>query len=379
MTTADIKKLIPTLVNGHCSAEELAAFEQWRHTASPEELSEVMDLYYDALDSEDSAVLLSDGFTAGLQQRMRVAMAGGRRPAGISRYVRIAAAVALLLAAGFAGLLFRSPVKVPAAVITPGTDKAILTLADGTQIELGSKRQDSVLQKGTQVIRLDSAIIRYNGTATEKNAFNTLTTPRGAQFQIILPDGSHVWLNAVSSLRYPVAFNNTERTVELTGQAYFEVAPSAWPFTVKTNNTAIQVLGTSFDVMAYAEEGAVKTTLVNGNVMVKNGDARRQLQPGEQAAYDAHSGDFTVSHPVIEEVIAWKEGEFRFNGVSIVAIMRQLSRWYDVDIRYDGPPPTTAFSGTLPKKEQVSQILHALEVTEAAHFTIEGRTIIVRK
>ncbi|WP_178372223.1 FecR family protein [Chitinophaga jiangningensis] len=373
--------MIPLLVKGQQSPQQQQAFEAWLQSAPPEELSEVMDLYYEALDGEDVISFMPADFPAKMHTRIRAAMPAPQQPKRTGRYLRIAAAVALLISAGTATILLT---RKPAAVVTqqiikPGTDKAILTLADGRTIELGSRQNDSVIRAGVQVIQLDSAVISYAGTSGDQHSFNTLTTPRGAQFQVVLPDGSRVWLNAVSALRYPVAFNPHHRTVELTGQAYFDVTPSTTPFIVKTGNTSIEVLGTDFDVMAYAEEGPVTTTLVKGSIAVQSGNSRKQLKPGEQVAYDEKVQDLVLSHPAIEEVIAWKEGEFRFNGVSIIAIMRQLSRWYDVEIRYDGPLPTTAFSGTLSRKENVNQILYALEATEAAHFTIEGNTIVVKK
>ncbi|MBV7531102.1 FecR family protein [Chitinophaga sp. sic0106] len=381
MTITAIKNLIPLLVKGQQSAEQQQAFETWLQLASPEELSEVMDLYYDALDGEDIISFMPADFPANFQNRMRAALPTQRLPKKPTRYLRIAAAVALLLAAGTGVLLLtnKPAPKVAEQVIKPGTDKAILTLADGRKVELGGSQNDSIIQSGVQVIQLNSTVISYAGTSGDQHSFNTLTTPRGAQFQIVLPDGSRVWLNAVSSLRYPVAFSNQHRTVELSGQAYFDVTPSTTPFIVKSGTTSIEVLGTDFDVMAYAEEGPVTTTLVKGSIAVQAGSSRKQLQPGEQVTYNETKKELVLSHPAIEEVIAWKEGEFRFNGVSIIAIMRQLSRWYDVDIRYEGPLPTTAFSGTLSRKENVKQILYALEATEAAHFTIEGNTIVVKK
>ncbi|RAJ75005.1 FecR protein [Chitinophaga dinghuensis] len=379
MTKEDVKNLIPTLISGQCRAEEEAAFQTWLQQAPEEELSEIMELYYDTMGNGDVMSSMPADFTSTLQQRIRSSIAP---PQNNWPYVRVAAAIALLLSIGVAGYLLKpkSPAKLHTnAIITPGTDKAILTLADGTQVELGRQQDDSSIHIGSQVIRLDDSKISYNGDATAKNTFNTLTTPRGAQFQIILPDGSHVWLNAVSSLRYPVAFNEDNRTVELTGQAYFDIVPSTTPFIVKTGVTTIQVLGTGFDVMSYQEEGPAKTTLLKGSIVVETAGSRCQLKPGDQATYNENTAKLDISRPPVDEVIAWKEGEFRFNGISIVAIMRQLSRWYDVDIKYEGPPPTTAFSGNLPRKENVNEILHALEATEAAHFSIEGRTIIVRK
>ncbi|NIG54995.1 FecR family protein [Chitinophaga sp. Cy-1792] len=381
MTIIEIKKLIPSLVKGTQTVAEQQAFEAWLQSAAPAELSEVMDLYYDALDGDDVIFMMPPDFPEKMHARMRNAIPAVRPLPKKKQYLRWAAAIALLISAGTALLLLnRKPAPpVAAKIIQPGTDKAILTLADGRTIELGHHKNDSLVHTGMQVIQLDSTSISYAGTSGDHHAFNTLTTPRGAQFQVVLPDGSHVWLNAVSSLRYPVAFSANDRTVELTGQAYFDVVPSTTPFIVKTGTTAIQVLGTDFDVMAYQEEGPVRTTLVKGSIAVTSANSRKQLQPGEQAAYDEKLKDLVVSHPSMEEVVAWKEGEFRFNGVSIIAIMRQLSRWYDVEIKYEGPLPTTAFSGTLPRKENVNQILYALEATEAAHFTIEGNTIIVRK
>lgn len=379
MTITEIKALIPELVSGRATAATQDAFEKWLKKANSGDLSEIMDEYYDALDNANAHLEMPTGLAEQFEQRMRTALAPPRKRA--LPIFRVAAAVIGIISLGAIALLLlrRSPAAHEVlAQIEPGSDKAMLTLANGQRIMLGTGHRDSTIQTGVQVIRLDSSVVSYNhANAGSANAFNTLTTPRGGQFQIILPDGSHVWLNAVSSLRYPVSFAGEKRSVELTGQAYFEVAPSIHPFIVKTGKTEVQVLGTSFDVMAYPEEESVKTTLISGSVAVATDKGRHQLAPGEQAIFQENT--LSVAHPSLEEVTAWKDGEFRFNGVSITAIMRQLSRWYDVDIRYEGPVPTTVFSGTLSRKQDVRDLLNALEITETAHFRIEEKTIVVRR
>jgi ferric-dicitrate binding protein FerR (iron transport regulator) len=266
----------------------------------------------------------------------------------------------------------RKPVPLIAKIktdIQAGTNKASLTLADGSTIALDSI---GTLQQGATTIHRKPGILQYAAQGKQETvSFNTLSTPRGGQYQVILPDGSKAWLNAASKLKYPTAFIGKERIVELEGQAYFEIAKNAHqPFKVHVNGSDIQVLGTSFDVMAYPDEKTINTTLLEGAVKV----AEKLLQPGQQAVTAGSS--ISIREVNTDDVIAWKNGYFSFRDADLPTVMRQLSRWYDVTISYQGAIPQGTFSGEIGRTLSLEQALQILEQTRV-HFKIEGRQIVI--
>ncbi|MGY0036944.1 FecR family protein [Pedobacter sp. NJ-S-72] len=211
-----------------------------------------------------------------------------------------------------------------------------------------------------------------------------METPKGGQYQLVLPDGTKVWLNAASSLRYPVAFQGNERKVELTGEAYFEVAKDKTrPFEVYSNNQVVQVLGTHFNINAYSNEPFVSTTLLEGSVKVTNSltNAQKIIRPGQQSliSKDGQAG-IEVKNMDLDEAVAWKNGYFMFNEEELESILKKVSRWYNVDVQYEQEElKHQLFSGTLSKYSNVSQVLKKLEMLQSIHFKIEGRKIIVTK
>ena len=274
--------------------------------------------------------------------------------------------------------------------VLPGTNKAILTLANGSTIVLDSAENGTLARQGNmQVVKLDSGMIAYNGyqgSGSGENLYNTITTPKGGQYKLILPDGSKVWLNAASALRYPIAFSGSSRSVELlAGEAYLEVAHRAsQPFTLHVpaarpgdQDLAVEVLGTSFDVNAYPDEPATDASLVEGSVKVVKGRRTVLLHPGEQAQAFSGSESITVNSSVnVAGLVAWKDGMFSFDRAGTEAVMRQLARWYDVDISYEGKVPARQFVGTIPRNVPASDVLKLLELNHI-HFKIEGKKIIV--
>jgi len=303
-----------------------------------------------------------------------------------------AIAAACLLAVAGLFLWHRPPVPpvrllTKSASVVPATNKAILTLANGTRIELDSAANGNLARQGNmQVVKLASGQLAYRSLAGGGEAdsrqgqlmYNEIATPRGGYYQLMLPDGSKVWLNAASSVRYPMAFTGKERSVEMTGEVYFEIAPNAsQPFTITNNGITVQVLGTAFNMMAYPDEDAMRTTLVNGLVQVSHGNDRQKIQPGQQASWSRNGRGWALSTPDLREILAWKEGEFRFQSLKIDAIMRQIARWYDVEIVFKGPQPVNEFNGVIPRKKEVTDLLTVLEQTDEVHFTLEGRRIIV--
>lgn len=270
----------------------------------------------------------------------------------------------------------------------PGKEGAILTLADGSVIVLDSAQNGALAVQGNvQVVKQDNGQLTYLAPSVSNPAntpvvLNTLATPRGRQFQVTLPDGSRVWLNAASSIRYPTAFTGRERKVEITGEAYFEVAkdPSK-PFIVTSKALTVSVLGTHFNINAYEDEAAIHTTLLEGAVKVNNGNSTVQLKPGEQASwqYPGTAGKSTgiqVHDANTDEAIAWKNGHFEFNG-NIRGIMRQIARWYDVEIQYAGNVTDKALGGAIARTENISQVLNMLQLTGSIHCTLEGRVVTV--
>ncbi|MBB5437690.1 ferric-dicitrate binding protein FerR (iron transport regulator) [Pedobacter sp. AK017] len=265
--------------------------------------------------------------------------------------------------------------------LVPGTNKAILTLANGTRVPLDDVLNGKVsTQAGVQLTKTASGQLIYHiqqQAATSKLSFNAIETPRGGQYQLILSDGTRVWLNANSSLKYPISFSKTERLIELKGEAYFEVTKNKnAPFKVISNNQVLEVLGTHFNINGYEDEPDIKTTLIEGSVKVSNLSNHTQalLKPGQQSSF--HTNRFEISKVDTEAAIAWKNGYFTFDKTTLETIMRQVSRWYDVEVTYQNKTvKDQVFSGNVSRFENAAQVLAILELTGLVHFKVEGRRI----
>ena len=270
--------------------------------------------------------------------------------------------------------------------IAPGGNKTILTLANGKKIILSNAHNGLLAEQGGSAVNktADGALVygdADNNRAQDREliTYNAITIPRGGEYQlVILPDGSKVWVNSASSLRYPTTFTGNERKVELTGEAYFEVAHNpAKPFRVVSNSQTVEVLGTHFNINSYDDEPAIKTTLLEGKVKVTatSDNLVKILLPGQQAALNASS--FIVNPVDTEEAVAWKNGQFMFNHDNITYIMRTISRWYDIKVEYSSPVPGNGFYGGVSRFKNVSEVLNTLQLTGKVHFKIEGRKITV--
>jgi len=289
-------------------------------------------------------------------------------------WTRFAAAASIVLCISFGGYYFLQKQQFRQTVykndIAPGHNQATLTLANGQTILL-TKGLYRKLAQGATAIQINNGITYTTGTtANVKTAYNTLSTAIGEQspFPLILPDGSKVWLNAQSSITFPTAFNGKERIVSITGEAMFEVAHNAkHPFKVQAEKQTIEDIGTTFDVNAYADEPATKTTLIEGKVKV-NGTF---LEPGQQS-----DGSY-IKNVNVNRYIAWKNGDFYFENDNIQTVMRQLSRWYNIKINYEGDVTTNKFYAQISRAKNISAILHILENTKGVHFKIEGRRVTV--
>ena len=240
-------------------------------------------------------------------------------------------------------------------------------------------------QGGVKVIKLGGQLAYQQADNTTEILWNTITTPKGGQYQLVLADGSKVWLNAASSLRFPTVFQGNERKVELTGEGYFEISSQVMagvqkklPFIVAVGDMSVEVTGTHFNINSYGDEPSVKTTLLEGKVSVRKGENMMPLNPGQQAIISQGRDNIQVTKDVdMEEVMAWKNGRFMFNNADVETIMRQAARWYDVDVVFKGNISET-FSGNPPRSEYISKLLNVMEATGKVDFEINGRQIIVK-
>lgn len=296
-------------------------------------------------------------------------------------WVRYAAAIVLLGIGAYLWTSNKQPnVEVVATTdIAPGREGAILTLADGTKMILDSLGNGIVTeQHGTQVVLKDGSL-SYNASNANAVSYNTMATPKGRQFSIQLPDGSKAWLNAASSITYPTAFTGNERPVSISGEVYFEVVKDARrPFKVKVNNiTEVQVLGTSFNIRAYADDASINTTLLEGAVRLSAFQKTQTLAPGQQTMVKPDGNIQLINHADIQKIMAWKNGLFNFQDESLEEVMKQLERWYDIEVKYIGDPPRKKFFGELGRDLTLSQVIEALQEI-GIQFHIEGRTLVVR-
>jgi transmembrane sensor len=373
------EELIQKYLSGDCTAEEKALVESWH-------LKELSESTHFPAEEQINAV----------HQRMQSALAkhiqaSRRKPVTRRLWFRVAAA-ALLIGIFFIGItLYRVPSPViysdatlaAQQAIPPGHDGATLTLADGSQVVLDSLGSGLLTtQNGTKVV-LNNGQLIYQADNANPTAvvYNTISTARGRQFKLTLPDGSQVWLNAASSLRYPTAFTGNERNVEITGEAYFEVAKNEqMPFKVKANGRMeVQVLGTHFNANAYEDEEAIRTTLLEGSVRVAAAEQSVILKPGQQASISNKSNESSqilVQTVDIEAVVAWKNGVFNFQDATLERVMRQLARWYDIEIVYEKGIPNIMFEGEINRQNALADVLHSLEGL-GVHFKLEGRSLTV--
>lgn len=377
MQESEAKELLKKYCAGICSEEEIAILETWyiRQNMSLPEISEIekekqLDEVWNSLPIHSKKHFIS------------------------TLWPRIAAAGMIIIALS-AGLLFyffeNKPNKdqsIYAQEIKPGGDKAVLTLADGSKINLSDVAQGQLAeQSGISISKTADGRLIYKvvevsgGSESGKNmGYNTIETPLGGQYQVYLPDGTKVWLNAGSVLRYPVKFTGDERSVELKGEGYFEVAKvKNKTFKVSSAEQTIEVLGTHFNVMAYTDEKVIKTTLIEGSVKISNARYSKLLTPGEQSV--VHGGnEIQINEAAdIEDVMAWKNGYFKFNE-NLESIMIKISRWYNVDIKYEFKPDSDlVFAGKISRTRDIDAILKIMEYTGKVHFKVEGRVVTVTR
>lgn len=379
-----LSKLAEKWRNGTITEAEKIQFNTWYNSFDDTEF---------IIEAEGSRIDLEKSINEKIHDKLRIP----KRRNSIKIYSILAVAATLILTSGI--LIYLSfnpslspgkrPITQSASIIQPGGNKATLTLANGQKISLTDTSNGEIAeQSGIAITKTADGQLVYtikkSSAASAENQvtqFNTIETPVGGQYQINLPDGTKVWLNAASSLKYPTQFAAHQRKVELTGEGYFEVSKDKKrPFTVITDKQQVQVLGTHFNVNAYKEEQATKTTLLEGSVKVSNASQQKQgnsklLSPGEQSTLTQAS--FQVEKVDIENVIAWKNGYFTFADEDLEVSMRKLSRWYNVDISYQGKFDNISFGGAISRSKSLTEVIQILELTRKVKFKIEGRRIIL--
>lgn len=269
----------------------------------------------------------------------------------------------------------------PKGDVLPGTTNATLTLDDGSSIVLDTVAGTNVASQGTTRIIKQNGRVVYQNKNTNTTAgliYNTLSTSRGHEYPLTLSDGTKVWLNASSSIRFPVQFGDKQRAVAITGEVYFEVARNSKPFSVSAGDARVEVLGTHFNINAYEDEARLNTTLIEGAVRITKGTSSMVLAPGQQAQIRKNGAMELNKNADMEEAISWTQGYFHFTDANLETVLRQLSRWYDVDVIYEKHPADETFSGDIQKSLSLSQVLKILEKSQVK-FQINGKRLIVIK
>jgi ferric-dicitrate binding protein FerR (iron transport regulator) len=388
--------LFNKLLKGKLSPQESEELMSWLGSdkLDPEAAAHIMSQLKQSVDKED----ISPAIIHALEERVPAILDKAKQQPDSTvihikrrNWIRYAAAAAIVVVLGTSIYYFTQsgsdktlaaqPVPVTKD-IDPGKEGAILTLKDGTTVILDNRGNGLVATQNGANVMLDNGQLVYNNNkGNTQVAYNTVTTPRGRQFQLVLSDGTKVWLNAASSLTYPTAFVGKERRVEVTGEVYFEVTHlnDGKPFFVKVNDkTEIQVLGTHFNINSYNDEASINTTLLEGSVKIINGNNKTLLKPGQQAQINnlTRASIKVVDEVDVEKVMAWKNGRFYFDDASLGEVMRQLQRWYDIEVVYEKGVPQFEFIGKLSKDLPLSGVLRGLEVSKVK-FRTEGRKVVV--
>lgn len=385
MAKVDAKELLIKYLSGECTEEEQALLAQWHLNSTADRNDQMPD--FDLTEKERTEDLEEIWGRLQLEEEK----AQPEKPKRLLLWPSIAAAAGIAIALT-AGLLFYNSKSAmedeillaqtaAAQQIPAGGNNAVLTLDDGRQISLSAAKKGTLAtESGISIAKTkDGQLVYHLSNVNKPNIYNTISTPNGGQYQVVLPDGTKVWLNAASSLRFPLTFDQlSERKVELKGEAYFEVAKQfkkgkseRVPFIVQTEKQQVEVLGTHFNINAYKEEPGLKTTLIEGSVKVTDHKNTVTLKPGEQAIDS--NGQLLSAKVDVEEVMSWKNGYFRFNNTDLKTIMRQASRWYNVDVVYEGNIPPLLITGEVSRQVDANAFLEMLRYLNVK-FKIEKQT-----
>lgn len=384
-------------------------FQRYYHkTATVQEIQQLF-LLMEGLGNEELELLMADGYN-GLEEE-GIAEYDKNKDAAFEKiffkkvletkpkigpvlrlWSKIAVAASVLFLLGYFIFFNASKHQFAPAIVqrdtirdaAPGGNKAILTLADGSMIALDDA-QDGVLAKQGNITvnktQNGQVVYTVNSTGTQhstETVINKISTPRGGQFQVVLPDGSKAWLNAASSISFPTVFAANERKVDMTGEVYFEITKNKIPFIVGSQKGSIQVLGTHFNVMAYDDEQAMETTLLEGSVKINSGGSVQVIKPGQQARV-LNKGSVNIASDIdVDGTIAWKSGLFQFKDADLESVLRQISRWYDRDIIYEGKMPDKQINAKISRNVNVSEVLDMLRYNTSLEFTIDGNRITVK-
>ena len=397
----DIKKLFQKYIDNGCSPVEIEMLLRYFSDAENEDLLKSLikkesTFNDEIMNDSDHSVLLNETY-----EKIKSAITRNKRqnqaivvPFYKQIWFRAAAVVVFLFLTGATAFFYfnRQQDKVIAHIeeihqdkdIQPGKNSAVLTLSNGTQILLDSAVNGALAQQGNMRVLKFNGRIAYKadeGNSNVKPVYNTITTTRGNEYLLILADGTKAWLNAASSIHFPTAFSGNERKVEITGEVYFEVAHDrSKPFKVEFSNATgekgeVEVLGTHFDLNAYPDETNIKTTLLQGSVKVSQSDKIQMLSPGQQAIIS--SDKITLKKDIdVAQITAWKNGYFLFNNTDIQSIMRQVSRWYDIDVSFEGKIPSDGFTGKILRNVPLSKFLKVLEMNDVK-VRRDGRNVTV--
>lgn len=369
----EAKELLEKYKTGKCTPKELLLLQKWFHLLNEDEISELTE---SDLNKAQHA----------LQYKMTSLI---RKSSSVIHWPRIIVAAAILIIVSIGTFFYLNYIDRPISKqtiskvkndISPGGNKATLTLADGRKISLTDAENGQLAeQSGIKINKTADGQLVYTLSNSENSShlpsYNIIETPPGGQYQVNLPDGSKVWLNSASSLRYPVRFTGTERRVEISGEAYFEVAHnSKMPFRVINNSQTVEVLGTHFNIMAYSDESSINTTLLEGSVKIIKENKSKIISPGQQTR--VMNGNIDVLTVDVNEAVAWKDGFFMFKNEDIQSIMRKISRWYNLEVQYQGTIPKKSFGVKISRSRNVSEVLEVLESTGSIHFEIiPGNTL----
>lgn len=366
------KILLGKYLSGNCTPSEKAIVEQW-----------YLQLPFEGDPPQQERI------TATQAQVWQELQQGRQHTKQIVLFKRIAVAASILLCLSvglYLALRSTEPQQLTLSAkndVKPGRNKAILTLADGSVIDLDNAKTGEIAAQNGIIVRKTANgkleyIVKDVANANQAISTNLISTPRGGQYQVTLPDGTKVWLNAASNLKYPSSFAKNERKVELQGEAYFEVSKDKnRPFRVATNQQTVEVLGTHFNINAYTDEALVKTTLLEGAVNVSNGTNSLKLKPGQQALLNLADAKLRLNPNVdVDKEMAWKNDLFAFDNDDLKTIMRQISRWYDLDVVYQGKITDEKYVGEIPRNSNLSEVFKILELNHV-HIDAKGKVLTV--
>jgi hypothetical protein len=391
MSEARLEYLFDCYINNRCSTGEekelMALVTESKNQAT------VQRLIDNLVENTTADVQMPDDVAASILQNILKAKAVVipiQQSKSIVAWWWRAAAVVILFLAGITYWILNDnyhtkPQTLPEAQvpvhILPGGNRAVLTTSEGETIILDSVQNGIIAQQGNWKISKQGGLLIFNASALTKPgtpiSYNTLSTPRGGQYQVLLDDGSRVWLNAASSLKFPTSFVDNQRIVELTGEAYFEVAKNSQkPFLVNINDMQVRVLGTHFNINAYGDEDFIKTSLLEGSIKVSKGTVSGLLKPGEQATISNKNDNIQIGRANMEEAIAWKNGLFQFEGADINHIMNEISRWYNMQIEYTGKLQSRRFEGKISRSAPLSDVLKILELSNVKFEVFKNKIIV---